>query len=107
MPAYLMLICCAVLSPGAARSLLAQNQPHRCPHSPFLLPKPLRNVMFTSNENQPQTGLRFCFVSAPHKGALMSINPTHNHSLGYPLTCRYLLLRMPGGLSSFNDYVRV
>jgi hypothetical protein len=51
--------------------------------------------MLIANDNQPQTGLPFCFVSDPQKGAPMSINPTQNHSLGYLLTCRYVLLRMP------------
>jgi len=78
-----------------ARCPLAQNQPHRCPDSPFLLSTPLHNVMLSPTTNQPQTRLRFCYVSDPHKGAPMSINPSQNYSLRYLLTCRYVLLRMP------------
>ena len=51
--------------------------------------------MLTPTAHQPQTGLRFCFVSHPQKRPMVPINPTQNHSLGYLLTCRYLLLRMP------------
>jgi hypothetical protein len=93
----LVLICCAVLSPAWHAVPLPKINPTAAPTAPFcfLLSTPLRNVMLTPTTNQPQTRLRFCYVSDPHKGTLMSINPSPNYSLGYLLTCRYLLLRMP------------
>ena len=32
--------------------------------------------MLIPTAHQPHSGLRFCFVSDPQKGAIMSINPT-------------------------------